>query len=61
MDDLEEGLLEAFQRLYSDGVRFFGSGDILLKDILGDDSDHIRDVLRFLTHLCFLVIFSPGA
>ena len=54
-------VLESCQRLQSDRVRFFGSSDIRLKDILDDHSDHIRDVLHFLTYLRFLIIFSPGA
>ena len=53
-------VLESCQRLHSDRVRFFGAGDILVKDILGDHSDNICDVLRFLTYLRFFVMFSPG-
>ena len=53
-------VLDSCQMFSAERTRFFGSNNVSLRDLLGDTSDHISQVFRFLEHIGFDIIYSPN-
>ena len=52
-------VLVSCNRLVAERTRFFGTGALSLRELLGDDTSYVSAMFRFFTYIGFSVIYSP--
>ena len=54
-------VLVCCRNLVSTRARFFGSNTLTLAELIGDGSPFIANVLRFLAHIKFSIVYSTSS